>query len=544
MIERKLTGEKPAITLPKGTVDSQCHMYLPGFPALPGGPPNPPDPLPTPAMYRQMADWLGIDRVVITQGSAQQRDNGNLLACLAEMGDAARGVAVVDGETTDAEMQSLSDARIVGARVMDLPGGAVGLDELETVDALAAAHGWMLAVQFDGSDILEHEKRLSSLKCRWILDHHGKFFRGADPNGAEIAAVKRLIDTGKCWFKLAGCYESSLTGGPDYADIAANARAIAAHAPERLLWGTNWPHNLAKTTEEYPDDGQLLDTVLGWLDEDTRQKALVTNPQDLFGFPRSDGTSDVAARKGEQRRVMPVARAQFPACVTKVVIHCRNRQEHAIRQFLAGHPPRHPCQRLAFARRQRVGLALARLARTHKVVADLVRRHVQHRSFRLDHLAQRAAVVRTERHQRHATIRADDRQREPVTDAIFPRLVEHAALPFLEIAKETLRAPVVGAAGRTCHFADRIDLIVAALAIALHPVVLIVRLKPAQHIAFGKFAFSDRQEAVEIKPDPRQETVDFARHLTPGHCLRPVKKFDLSQCRGHRSLARECCCAR
>ncbi|OWU80551.1 amidohydrolase family protein [Phaeobacter sp. 22II1-1F12B] len=285
MIERKLTGAKPAITLPKGTVDSQCHMYLPGFPALPGGPPNPPDPLPTPAMYRQMADWLGIDRVVITQGNAQQRDNGNLLACLAEMGDAARGVAVVDGETTDAEMQRLSDARIVGARVMDLPGGAVRLDELETVDALAAAHGWMLAVQFDGSDILEHEKRLSSLKCRWILDHHGKFFRGADPDGAEIAAVKRLIDTGKCWFKLAGCYESSLTGGPDYADIAANARAIAAHAPERLLWGTNWPHNLAKTTEEYPDEGQLLDTVLGWLDEDTRQKALVTNPQDLFGFP-------------------------------------------------------------------------------------------------------------------------------------------------------------------------------------------------------------------------------------------------------------------
>lgn len=285
MIERKLTGAKPAITLPKGTVDSQCHMYLPGFPALPGGPPNPPDPLPTPAMYRQMADWLGIDRVMITQGNAQQRDNGNLLACLAEMGDAARGVAVVDSETTDAEMQRLSDARIVGARIMDLPGGAVGLDELETVDALAAAHGWMLAVQFDGSDILEHEKRLSSLKCRWILDHHGKFFRGADPNGAEIAAVKRLIDTGKCWFKLAGCYESSLTGGPDYADIAANARAIASHAPERLLWGTNWPHNLAKTSQEYPDDGQLLDTVLGWLDGDTRQKALVTNPQDLFGFP-------------------------------------------------------------------------------------------------------------------------------------------------------------------------------------------------------------------------------------------------------------------
>ncbi len=96
--------------------------------------------------------------------------------------------------------------------------------------------------------------------------------------------MKRLIDGGRCWFKLAGCYESSLTGAPEFADIAANSREIAAHAPDRLLWGTNWPHNLAKTTAEYPDDGVLLDTVLGWLDAGTRQKAVVDNPMEFFGF--------------------------------------------------------------------------------------------------------------------------------------------------------------------------------------------------------------------------------------------------------------------
>ena len=284
MLDRKLTGTPPSIRLPAGAIDTQCHIYMPGYPALPGGPGNPPDPLPTPDMYRQMADWIGISRVVVTQGNAQQGDNSCLLASLAELGDIARGVAVIDGQTSDQEMDRLSAAGIVGTRIMDLPGGAVGLSELEAVDAKAADHGWVMAVQFDGSDILEHEDRLAALKSNWILDHHGKFFRGATADGPEIDAVKRLIDGGRCWYKLAGCYESSQTGAPDYADIAATTRAIAAYAPDRLVWGTNWPHNLAKTADEYPDDGALADTVLGWLDEKTREMTLVDTPARLFGF--------------------------------------------------------------------------------------------------------------------------------------------------------------------------------------------------------------------------------------------------------------------
>ncbi len=235
-------------------------------------------------MYLEMARWLGIGRVVVTQGNAQQRDNSCLLACLAELGDIAKGMAVIDAETPEAELDRLADAGIVGARIMDLPGGAVGLDALEAVDAKAADRGWVLAVQFDGSDILDHEARLAALKSNWVLDHHGKFFRGAAPDGPEIAAVKRLIDGGNCWFKLAGCYESSKTGAPGFDDIAANTRAIAGHAPDRLLWGTNWPHNLARTTAEYPDDGVLLDTVLGWLDPATRRMAVLDNPEVFFGW--------------------------------------------------------------------------------------------------------------------------------------------------------------------------------------------------------------------------------------------------------------------
>ncbi|MFC2969354.1 amidohydrolase family protein [Acidimangrovimonas pyrenivorans] len=284
MLQRRHEGAAPRLRLPKGAVDTQMHVYLPGYPALPGGPGLPPDPLPQPEDYRKVMGWLGIDRFVITQGNAHQRENACLLACLARFPDLARGVAVIDGATDDAELRRLDAAGIVGARVMELNGGAVGLAALEEVDARAHAMGWMLAVQFDGSDILEHEPRLARLKSRWVLDHHGKIFRDATPDGPEMAAIRRLIDGGNVWYKIAGCYESSRDGPPDYADTAAMTRAVATHAPERIVWGTNWPHNLARTTADYPDDAALLDVTLGWLADDAaRRLALIDNPEALFG---------------------------------------------------------------------------------------------------------------------------------------------------------------------------------------------------------------------------------------------------------------------
>ncbi|WP_274426361.1 amidohydrolase family protein [Chelativorans sp. YIM 93263] len=283
MIERTYSGAKPKTAMPAGATDTQMHMYLPDFPAQPGGPPLP-EGLPGPAAYRQVMDWLGIERVVITQGNAHQHDNANLVACLREMGPAARGVASITGETSDTDMETLHQTGVRGARIMDLLGGAVGLEALEAVDARAHAFGWCVAVQFDGTHLLEHEPRLKRLQSRYIIDHHGKFFSGISPDSPEVDALKRLIDGGNCWFKFAGCYESSRSGPPDYEDIAAVARVMAAHAPERILWGTNWPHNLIKRTEDYPDDAVLLDTVLGWVPEEHRKKVLVDSPAALFDF--------------------------------------------------------------------------------------------------------------------------------------------------------------------------------------------------------------------------------------------------------------------
>ncbi len=282
-IIRNSTGLKPRITLPRGTIDSHMHMYLPGYLQQAGGPPLPAGLLPDAQQYRQVMQWPGIDRVVITQGNAHQLDNSNLVACLEEMGAIARGIAAITAETSPAELRHLADSGVVGVRLMDLPGGAVDLAHLERVEAVVRDMGWMMTIQFNGSEILAHEPRLSKLKARWVLDHHGKFLDGAEP--ADIDAVKRLIDGGNVWFKFAGCYESSKVGAPDYTDIAEVARDIAAHAPQRIIWGSNWPHNMAKTTAEYPDDAALTDTVLGWLaDDQARELALVQNPQELFGF--------------------------------------------------------------------------------------------------------------------------------------------------------------------------------------------------------------------------------------------------------------------
>ncbi|MDE3027396.1 MAG: amidohydrolase family protein [Paracoccaceae bacterium] len=283
-MERQFDGPPPATPVPEGAIDTQTHIYLPGFPAAPGAIPLP-EGLPSPADYARVMRRLGTERVIITQSNAHQCDNANLSACLAAMGDVARGVAAITGAESDATLAALADAGIVGARIMDLPGGAVSLASLEAVDATASRMGWMIAVQFDASNIVALEPSLSRLKSRWVLDHHGKFFSGAPRGGPERAALKRLIDGGHVWYKVAGCYESSRAPAP-YADIADLTHDIAHHAPERIVWGTNWPHNLIKVAKDYPDDAALMDLVLGWLPSDAaRRAALLTNPEALYNWP-------------------------------------------------------------------------------------------------------------------------------------------------------------------------------------------------------------------------------------------------------------------
>ncbi len=283
-MRRILTGPPPRTAMPPGATDSHIHVYLPGFPAAEGFVPLPPA-APGIGEYEQVMDRLGIERVVVVQGNAHGFSNDNVVAALAALGDRARGVGVVTAGTTDAEMERLHAAGMRGARIMNI-AGATGMDRLEEVNARTHAFGWSLIVQFDGAEILDRMPQLEAIRGDWVLDHHGKFLSHMPaPDAPEVDAILRLIDRGNCHFKLAGGYESSRTGGPDFEDVAAISRRILAHASERAVWGSNWPHNGVTREEDYPDDAALLDTVLGWAPDDrARQQILVETPARLYGF--------------------------------------------------------------------------------------------------------------------------------------------------------------------------------------------------------------------------------------------------------------------
>lgn len=285
-LERKLTGRTPQLSLPSGIIDTQNHIYDSRFRGHPAGPPVP-EGCPNISDYLTMAGWLGIARTVVTVANAYQTDNDSLLAVLSVLGDQARGIAAFTPDMADQQIDVLIEGGVVGARIMDLMGGAVRFDKLLEIDALTAPRNLMIAVQFDGNTILQKAAWLHQVRSQYVIDHHAKFFKSVDPKGPEVDEIKRLLDRGNCWFKFAGCYESSSVGAPEYDDVAAVASEIAFYAPDRIVWGTNWPHNAATNTHSYPDDMDLMEVALSWIDSRYHRKILVENPEILYQFAPS-----------------------------------------------------------------------------------------------------------------------------------------------------------------------------------------------------------------------------------------------------------------
>jgi D-galactarolactone isomerase len=278
---RPLDGPAPKLKAPAGATDCHMHIYMPGFTAQPGGPLI--AELATPEDYAVVQKRLGLARVVVTQSNAYQFDNGSTLAALDAFGkDKARAVIVVSPEMSVAELRQLDQRGVRGARIMDL-AGAVKIAGMKPVERLAREVGWHLMVQFNGCEIDRHLDALQAIGTNYIIDNIGKFMPPAPAGDRRVDAILRLIDRGNCWFKIAGAYETSLTGGPGFADVAPIAKRVIAHAPERILWGSNWPH-VGVPRAAYPDDAVLLDVLLDWASPEVRQKILVDNPAELYGF--------------------------------------------------------------------------------------------------------------------------------------------------------------------------------------------------------------------------------------------------------------------
>jgi D-galactarolactone isomerase len=183
----------------------------------------------------------------------------------------------------DPELERLTRGGIRAVRLMTLNGGTLGLDVMDEMAARVLPFGWHVDVQLDGRELPRHEAQLARLPGRFVVDHTGKFLEPVAPTHPAFLSLLRLIDTGRCWVKLSGPYETSRVGPPGYDDVGALARALIAHAPERLLWASNWPHPTAPGGP--PDEADLLDLLLDWApDEQTRKRILVDNPAELYGF--------------------------------------------------------------------------------------------------------------------------------------------------------------------------------------------------------------------------------------------------------------------
>jgi D-galactarolactone isomerase len=277
-----VSARRPRLALPPGATDTHMHVYHAETPSAPGGPALPGDF--REESYRAMRDRLGLGRVVVVQPNAYRFDNRVTLAAIRALGPGAKGVAVVDAAVSEAELERLSRAGIVAQRFFQLPWGAVGFDQLHDVMARVHPFGWHANLQLDGRELPQWEDTIRRLPGKFVIDHIGKFLEPVAPEHAAFKSLLRLLDTGRCWVKLSAAYETSKTGAPAYADVARLAKALVAHAPERMLWASNWPHPSAPK-DHVPDDADLLDLLLDWAPEEaTRQRIFTDNPAELYGF--------------------------------------------------------------------------------------------------------------------------------------------------------------------------------------------------------------------------------------------------------------------
>ncbi|MSQ62626.1 MAG: amidohydrolase [Betaproteobacteria bacterium] len=277
-----MSGRKPRLAVPAGAVDTAIHIYHAGVPAVPGGPPVPGN-FPESA-YQAVQRRLGFKRVVVVQPNAYQDDNRVTLEAIRALGPGAKGVGVVKPGVTDAEIERLAKGGIVAQRIFQMQWGAVGFDRMHEVMARVHPFGWFATIQLDGRELPLWEQTIRKLPGKFVIDHNGKFLEPVPPEHEAFKALLRLVDTGRCWVRIAGAYETSKTGAPTYEDVSRLARALVKHAPERMIWASNWPHPSAPK-DKVPDDADLLDLLLDWApDEATRMKILVDNPAELYGF--------------------------------------------------------------------------------------------------------------------------------------------------------------------------------------------------------------------------------------------------------------------
>jgi D-galactarolactone isomerase len=273
--------ELPKVKAPANTCD--CHMHIfdtARFP--PADPTRPTTSNATVADYRLLQKRLGTTRnIVVTP-----RNSGNAVTvdAIKQLAPNARGVAVVPMTITDAELKQLNDAGIRGHRfdLADPLNTSITPEIIEAFSKRAADHGWHLQFFMNGDKIVQLADMLRRLPSQIVLDHMGQPPLPAGVEHPSHRIVLELLDKGRAWVKISNIPSNSKIGAP-YPEATKTAQALIKAAPQRLVWGTDWPHPGER--EHKPNDAQMFDLWSEWApDEATRNRILVQNPATLYGF--------------------------------------------------------------------------------------------------------------------------------------------------------------------------------------------------------------------------------------------------------------------
>lgn len=279
-----MTGQPRPIIGLAGACDCHMHVYHSRYPVARGAKLRPADAVVDD--YRQVQRVLGTQRVVVVTPSTYGTDNASTVDAIAELGGCARGVAVVAASVPDTELARLHEAGIRGIRLnLTLPA-PVSLRDLPTLAARIAGLGWHVQLNLSPEWLPDLAGMLAALPVQMVFDHYGHLPLGKPQEEPAFRVIADLVSAGKAWVKLSGPYIESLEGAPHYRDMRPLAERYLNLAPERMVWGSDWPHPSVQARGGDPvDDAAVLRTFLRWGGSpDTAYQVLVRNPQSLYGF--------------------------------------------------------------------------------------------------------------------------------------------------------------------------------------------------------------------------------------------------------------------
>ena len=278
---------RPRTKLPKGAVDTHVHVFEAKYPMSPARGYNPPPS--TLADLKHLHATLGVDRVVFTQPSVYGIDNSAILDSMAalnrETPNRARAVVALDMNFTERQLEEMDAAGVRGVRLnTDNKGGMpIAFEDIPELSARIRPFKWHLEFLFPGKDILELMPVFTSLTVPMSIAHFAYQPASAGVQAPGFQALLELAKRGNTWIKISGANRVSRGDLPPYDDVQPMAEALIKANPDRIVWGTDWPHpNKYKVN---PNDGDLVDAFGDWVtDEAMRRKIMVDNPAAFYRF--------------------------------------------------------------------------------------------------------------------------------------------------------------------------------------------------------------------------------------------------------------------